>query len=441
MSTSTTPSFRWPLAVPSWDFADKLSIAAWLLRSDRFTMGAKVAELEQRFSEFSGVHALMVANGSVANQLVFELWKIKNPGVRPVVICPAVTWISSISPALMAGCEVVFCDINLRDFALDYDMAERLVENHRAKGRAVILWPTALIGWAPDMTRLQQIAKRHGAHLFLDSCENTFSRVRMQVASPHHFPYEGVTVETGDGSPIGLTQSILASADMTTTSGYVSHHWTSVESGFVFFRNKDDYDLGRLFRNHGLVRSLPADHPLRLRIQRDHPDVDPQFLFALAGTNLRPTDVHAVFGLRDFARIPEAIAHRQETFATFRQWLHPEHFYLPPESASHVGFCFPIFAREASVVPAIKGALTAAGVEHRPIIGGALPLQPVFKDYGPPERYPNALWVHRHGCYVGQHLGVTRDMVIELCELLNSVALEAGAGATVESFADDRLAA
>lgn len=416
---STTAPFRWPLAVPPWNLTDKLAIGAWLVSQDRYTMGPKVEELERRFSEFSGMHALMVANGSVANQLVFELWKVKNPGVRPVVVCPAVTWISSISPALMAGMDVQFVDVNLTDFALDYDMTERAVENWRAKGRAVIIWPTALIGWAPDMERLRRIARRHGADLFLDSCENTFSRV---------------PVVDRYGTSVDMSESILASADMTTTSCYLSHQVCSVEGGFVFFRNRDDYDLGRLFRNHGLVRSLPADHPLRQRIQKDHPEVDPQFLFALAGTNLRPTDVHAMFGLRDFARIPEAIIHRQEIFDCFSESLDRRYYYLPPDSESHVGFCLPIFCRDAGLLPLVKGALAAAAIESRPIIGGCLPgLQPPFIDHGPPERFPNALWIHTRGTYVGLHLGVTRRMVAELCDVLNDVAYAAAESALQET--------
>lgn len=418
MST-TPPSFRWPLAVSPWTIPDKLAIAAWIVAQDRFTMGTKVAELEARFSQFAGAHALMVANGSVANQLVFELWKVRHPGIVPVVICPAVTWISSISPALMAGMEIALCDVNLTDFSLDYDMAERLVENHRAKGRHVILWPTALIGFAPDMQRLDRIARRHGADLFLDSCENAFSRV--SVYGPY-ITHPATLHEPARGTMGVLNQSILASADMTTTSGYVSHQWSTVEGGMVFFRHRADYDQGRLFRNHGLARSLAADHPTRLAVQAANPTVDPQFLFALAGTNMRPTDVHAMFGLRDFARIPQSIAHRNALYRAFHDRLDRHSYYLPPLSDSHVGFCLPVFTRDASRVPAVKAALGAAGIETRPIIGGCLPLQPPFHAYGPASRYPNALWVHEHGVYTGLHGGVTVAMVEELCDLLNGLA-------------------
>jgi len=248
---SNAPSFSWPLAVSSFTLADRLAVAWWMVRQDRYTMGKRVEELEAWFSRYSEMHALMVANGSLANTLVFELWKVKHPGARPLVIVPAVTWISSVTPALMAGMDIEFCDVNTTDFAFDYERLEAQVRAARARGvEHVIIWPTALIGFAPDMGRLQGIADRYNAFLYLDSCENTFSRV------PHHQSL----FRHLDGTPTS-TQSILASAEMTTTSTYLSHQITSVEGGFVFFRHKEDYELGRMFRNHGMARSLAAGHP------------------------------------------------------------------------------------------------------------------------------------------------------------------------------------
>lgn len=398
--------FRWPLAVSPFTLWDKLSIAKWLITSDRYTMGARVEELEAKFSEYSGAHALMVANGSLANQLVFELWKVKNPlAPKPLVIVPAVTWVSSITPALSAGMNIQFCDINLTDFSFDYEALEKIL-NEQAH-RRIIIWPTALIGFSPDMHRLTEIAKKHGASLYLDSCENTFSRV------PNHFS----VFQNMDGSPTSSI-SILSSCDMTTTSGYMSHQVTSLEAGFVFFKNREDHDLGRMFRNHGMSRSLPPDHYLRRAIENGSPEVDPAFLFALPGTNLRNTDVHAVFGLRDFARIEASKAYREMIYDLFWKQLDRSLYYLPSKQDSHSAFCLPIF-RGDKKIGFVKEALSNYGIEHRPIIGSNLLHQPIFRKYGKPEDFPNAEWLHQRGCYVGLHSGVTPAMVRELTDLLN----------------------
>jgi CDP-6-deoxy-D-xylo-4-hexulose-3-dehydrase len=402
---NSAPSFSWPLAVSPFTWLDRAAIAWWVLRQDRYTMGEKVAELERQFSAYSGAHAVMVANGSLANTLVFELWKVKHPGRRPLVFVPAVTWISSITPALMAGMDIEFCDINVLDFAFDYDKLEAQLRAAKTRGvKDIIIWPTALIGFAPDMRRLQGLATEYGASLYLDSCENTFSRIP-------------VDAHTADSTG---TRSILASADMATTSCYLSHQVTSVEAGFVFFRDKGDADLARMFRNHGMARSLPVDHPLRRATEAANPNVDPQFLFALGGTNLRPSDVHAAFGLRDIKRADSARAHRIETYTQFHNELDKELYYLPPLTDTHVGFCLPVFTFRDNL-PEVKSALRSIGCEVRPIIGGNLLFQPPFERYGEPEEFPNALWVHTHGTYVGLHSKVTPDMVRRLTDTLNDI--------------------
>lgn len=391
--------FRWPLSVSTFSVADKLRIAWWLLTTDRYTMGEKTVAFEKAMSDYSGMKALMVSSGSTANQLVFEVWKAKNPGVVPVVICPAVTWISSVSPAIMAGMEVVFCDVNLIDLSFDYTMLEQLLATH--KDRRVIIWPTALIGFVPDMIFIHALAAVHGAaEVYLDSCENTFSRVM-------------------DGEE---TASVLSLADMTTTSGYFAHQIVALECGFLFMRDQADYETARMIRNHGMVRSLPADSVRRLAIERANPDVDPQFLFALLGTNLRPTDVHAMFGLQDMKRAPESTAHRKDIYRRYQLRLDVDRYYLPPEQDSHVAFCLPIIRRDGRIAQ-VKRALNEAGIETRPLVGGCLPgLQPAFRAYGPAERYPNALWLHRRAGYIGVHEAVTSAMVDDLIDVLDSVS-------------------
>lgn len=388
MSRST--SFKWPLAVSSFTLWDKLKIAAWLIRNDRFTMGSKVEDLERLMGEYAGAHALMLSSGSAANQLVFELWKVKNDCQSAVVHCPAVTWISSLSPAMMASLTVKLCDINLDDFSFDYEMLERHLKEHA--GRRQIIWPTALIGFVPDMPRLKTLAKTYGAELYLDSCENTFS------------------------------PGILSSCDITTTSTYFSHQVVSVEGGFCFFQDERDFKLAKMFRNHGLSRSLPALDPIRREIEAANPEIDPSFLFAMAGTNLRPTDIHAMFGLTDMRRIPEATRHRKEIYKTFKATL-DKHLYYLPGHKDHIGFCLPIFRRDGQI-SRVKAALAEYDIETRPIIGGNLSRQPPFKGYGDPKDFPNAEWVHTHGCYVGLHQGVTPFMAWNLADELNKLDAE-----------------
>lgn len=362
-------------------------------------MGEKVKELEEKFSRLSGAHALMVANGSVANHLVFELWKYKNPGVKPVVIAPAVTWSSSITPAMMAGMDVVFCDVNRVDFSFDIEHLKIILQEQSLAGRRIIIWPTALIGWSPNMQYLRRLASLYRADLYLDACENTLAN-------------------TSDD--IGGVRPILSSAEIVTTSCYLSHYVCSIEGGFVFFKSYADYNIARMFRNHGMTRSLLPNHPIRRECEDDNPSVDPQFLFAVAGTNWRASDVHAVFGLADFERIDAMKQRRLDIYSRFKNTLDAQKYYLPPKSAFHVPFCLPIFRNDGKL-SLVKEELRKDGVESRPIIGSNLLLQPAFRHLGKPESFPTAQWIHTHGCYVGLHHNVTEEMVDKLTNTLNAL--------------------
>lgn len=388
--------FDWPLAASPFGLWDRLKVAYFVASQDYYTMGPRVAELEDEMSKLAGAQALMVANGSLANQLVFELWKVKNradEARNTVVIVPAVTWISSITPAMSLGFDIQFCDVNLDDLSFDYDMLANLLDTHAA--RRVIIFPTALIGFVPDMPRIKALAAKHGAaEVFLDSCENTLSYT-------------------------DWNQSILASADMVTTSTYTSHQLCSVEGGFVFFRHEEDYMLGRMLRNHGLTRSLTSDYSSARKVIEDaNPTIDPAFLFAVPGTNLRPSDVHAAFGLCDIKWADRYRVQRTSLYRRFHEGLDKNRYYLPPLSESHVGFCLPIFARVGDI-STIKRHLNGLGVQTRPVIGSNLLHQPPFRAYGRPEAFPKAEWIHQHGCYVGLSKHVTEDMVDGLLEELN----------------------
>lgn len=407
------PFKSWPLAVATFTLRDKLRIAGRIITSDQYTMGPHVAEFERRMTEFSGMHALGVASGSAANHLVFQLWREKNPHENAVVICPAVTWISAVSPAVMAGFDVKFCDVNKTDLSFDYLALEAMLKKLRRNSRKrIIIWPTALLGYMPHMARLHTLAHRWHAELFMDCCENTMSKM-----AEHRW-----AVWDLDAKPdavdeiISVIPSILSSCDITTTSCYFAHQIQAIEFGFVFLRDAHDYQLARMIRNHGMSRSLTDEEMVREYIAGSW-EVDPQFLHPVLGTNYRPSDLNAMFGLCDFERREAAEAHRQKLYSRFRDRMDKSGYFNPPRQPAQSLFCLPIFL-PTSNVKNLKKALNAHGVETRPIVGGNLLRQPCFREYGRAMDFPNAEFIHRSGFYVGLHKGVTLRMIDWLCDFL-----------------------
>lgn len=393
--------YNWPLASDSFTIWDRIKVASFILnKNNQLTMGKKVDEFENIMSKKYEVRALGVSSGSSANQLIFELYKQRNPKKfnNSLVICPVVTWISSISPIVMAEYKIEFCDINLDDFCFDYNKLEQILEKNKNKN--LIIWPTALIGHCPDFGKLQSLAKKYKAELWGDFCENQFST------------YKG--------------ESIFTQVDISSLSCYFSHMTTSVEFGFVFIKNKEDYEYAKMLRNHGLTRSLDNNSKLKNKIEKKYSNIDKQFLFGVLGTNLRPSDCHAVWGLQDIKRADKYKKHRKKIYEHFWSGLEINKYYYPDyyrEEAigkEHIGFCLPIF-RIDDKIEEVKELLNNNGISTRPIIGGCLTLQPPFEKYHNEKEFPNGIWVHKHGCYVGLLNDLTTYDIDRLLNILHSI--------------------
>ena len=271
----------WELATDSFTFLDRLKVAAFVLnKNNQLTMGPKVQEFERVMSEYTQCEALAVSSGSTANHLIFELWKQQNPEKfkNALVIVPAVSWVSNITPVLMAGYQIKFCDVNLDDFSFDYNKLDNILKENESK--TLIIWATALIGHCPNFVKLRKLARRFEAELWTDACEAQMCNCNLDY----------------------YNQSILSVSRFTSLSCYFSHCTTSIEMGFVFFRNRKDYEYGRMLRNHGMIRSLSPDNEFRKKIEEKYSFIDKTFLFAVMGTNWRNSDMHAVWGLLDMKR-------------------------------------------------------------------------------------------------------------------------------------------
>ncbi len=400
----------WTLSQDSFSFLDRLKVSAFILnRDNNLTMGEKTLEFEKKMAAFAGVEfALATSSGSTANHIIFETFKQKK-GYNIdnyIVLVPSTTWISSITPITMAGFKIEFIDINLEDFCFDYKKLDERCSFLNTLGKNIIIWPTALIGFVPDFKQLRHITIKYGAELFLDSCENTLSK----------------TLEKN---------SVLGEVDMTSTSCYFSHQITALEMGFVFFKSEKDYEQALMIRSHGMTRNLPQGHQTRTFYENQNKDIDPQFLFAVDGTNYRPTDLNAKFGLLDFERKEEYYHHRRKIYKYFHELLDSYKYYLPKlydnNQLYSVPFCLPIFVKQKNKIEQIKKELNLFGIQTRPIISGNIVRQPVFKNksyivnLNPPDYYSNSEWLHSHGCYVGLHQGITKKSIEKLIQILEKI--------------------
>lgn len=151
-----------------------------VLATQRFILGPKVDELEERIAEYCEVpHAIGVASGSDA--LLISLMAIDlKPG--ECVITSAYSFFASCGCISRLGGLPLFCDISLDTYNIDPERVRELIETecemseeglrHRPSGglvRAVI--PVHLYGQCADMTAICDIAERCGLVVIEDAAQ------------------------------------------------------------------------------------------------------------------------------------------------------------------------------------------------------------------------------------------------------------------------------
>lgn len=400
-------SYRYPLQTYPWSFLDRIKIAKFVLNpANRLTCGPKTVEWEKQFEDFvngtvtgedlgNKVKCVATSSGSTANATMLEAF-LQGYNINPkdtMFFCNSTTWGSNVSHLIMRGCGVNFVDINLQDFCFDYDKLEKTIA--ATKSKVKVIWVTALIGWTPNVDRLKQIARNYDCYLFADLCEST-------------------------GSFYG-SESLLSCFDMATTSGFLAHFVSGIEAGMIFIKESKQtyYEVALSVRNHGLTRGLPPDSEIRIKAEKENPDIDPQFLFEFIGTNYRISDLHAYFAILDTKRLNKYIEHRERLANVFFGKLNPDKYHIDFAQQA-TPFCLPILRKDDKSIKEIKEALNKKGWETRPVIS-FLALSPAYKKYRGRKSYSNSQYLHDRGCYVGLSNQLTQKDVINLCKELNNL--------------------
>jgi CDP-6-deoxy-D-xylo-4-hexulose-3-dehydrase len=380
----------WKLNESNFSFSDRLKIASFFLNAKNFwTMNKKVSEFESEMKNYVGCkHAVFVSSGSTANTILAMYLKDKfHTKQKKKIIFPSTTWTTSISPFIREGFEPLFVDISLQNFAVDLDSLEETIKKHHKSLCAVFI--TSLIGFVPDMERISRISHKYKIKIMMDNCENTLG----------HFNKQNVS-------------SFLTS----TTSTYFGHQIQSVEGGFIFTNDEDEYDYFLMARNHGMTRSVKNNSKYL------NPDVDSSFDFYFLGNNFRNTDINAFIGLLDFKRIKKLKKIRVSLYNYYLSNAKcAENLPRITEKYSHVPFCLPIFCENSEKKRQALKFCEQTGIETRPIISGNLLRQTCYKNYADFSKFKNSEYVHNYGFYVGLHSKVNKKNILKLTQFLNNL--------------------
>jgi len=376
-----------PLNVDNFTFLDRLKICSFILnKNNKWTQNGLVNQFELKMADFVGSkYAVFCSSGSTANTMV--AMQLKDISSRNIVIFPSTTWTTSVTPFIREGFTPKFIDINLEDFSFNYHSLEKFLQIESASVAAI--FATSLLGFVPNISKLVELSHRYNVKIMFDNCENTFGK---------------------------FEEKNVSSFTTSTTSTYFGHHLQSVEGGFVFTNNQQEYEYLLMLRNHGMTRSV-ADNEKYL-----NKDVDSRFDFYCLGNNFRNCEIRSLIGMLDLKKADIHIAKRKYLYNVFASEVDSSKFILPEtfENRDPVPFAFPIVCKEFKMKKMGLDYCAANGIETRPIISGNLLRQTCFKKYGIAEEFPNSELLHHNGFYVGLHTKLKDNQVLELTDYLNS---------------------
>ncbi|HVN12125.1 MAG TPA: DegT/DnrJ/EryC1/StrS family aminotransferase [Kineosporiaceae bacterium] len=254
-----------PTAIPAAKVLigdDERAAVDRVLRSGMIAQGPEVAAFEREFAaDLVGGRTCVAVSSGTAGQHLGLLAAGVGPGQE--VIVPSFTFAATANSVALTGARPVFADIDPVTYTLDPAAVEAAITQ-----RTVGVMPVHLYGQPADMTRLGELADRHGIAVFEDA------------AQAHG--------ATWDGRPVGTFGTFGM------FSLYPSKNMTSGEGGMVACASEQVARMVRLLRNQGMERRYENE---------------------VVGFNCRMTDIHAAIGRVQLTKLAGWTKQRQENAA------------------------------------------------------------------------------------------------------------------------------
>lgn len=254
-----------PIAHPIIGDEEKQAVLA-VLESGQLAQGQVVKEFEEHFAAWVGVrHAVATSNGTTALHLALLAHGL---GEGDEVITSPFTFIASANSVLYTGARPVFVDIEPDTFNIDPKLIEGAIT-----GKTKAIMPVHLYGNPADMTRIMDIAERHGLKVIEDAAQAHGAKV--------------------NGEAVG-------SFGTGCFSFYPTKNMTSGEGGMITTNDDAVADRARLLRAHGARE---------------------RYTHEMLAYNFRMTDIHAAIGNAQLAKVDGWTRQRQRNAASLTHLL------------------------------------------------------------------------------------------------------------------------
>ncbi len=386
---------QYPLMYNNISRDDLDNLIVFLQQHDpKLTQSSNVRVFEQEWSEWLGVqYSVFVNSGASANLITMAV--LKHLYGSGEVIVPPLTWVSDIASVIQNGLQPLFVDINPRTLCMD---DQQVIANLTDRTRAVFL--THVQGFNGLTDRLIRTLEERNIPLIEDVCES-----------------HGATFKNRKLGSYGLISNF---------SFYYAHHMSTIEGGMVCTSDEEIYQIIRMLRSHGMVRESDSEK-IKNKYKKDYVDLNPDFIFAFPGYNLRNTEIGAVIGRNQLKRLDENNKKRMKNFCLFLDNLDSNRYRTDFDLDGSCNYAFNLILNEADpeLRDRVEKVMKERGVEFRrgSSGGGNQMRQPylsgIVKDREW-ENYPEVEHIHFYGYYIGNFPDIDEKKILQLCELFNN---------------------
>ena len=369
------------------DNEDIESLKGWLDKTDIYTKGEETILFEKEWSEWIGTdYSVFVNSGSSANLLVVLSMIHANKLRNKKIIVPAVSWVTTVSPAMQLGLEPILCDADKDDLGFDIQDFEKLCKEHRPSAAILV----HVLGHSNKMEQLMSICKKYDVLLVEDCCE-------------------------AYGSQIG-NKKLGTFGLASTFSFFYGHQMSTIEGGMVSTNDRELYNVMLSIRSHGWLRD--NEEYFRDRHMKENGIVDEfshKYFFVYPGLNVRNTDLSAFLGRNQLKKIDTFVENRDRNYKRFLQNLEGHTWVQKSETSPTSALAFGVIDQSKK---SITKALIENNIECRPLICGSIQEHPFWNKEYPKRDLPNASRVHKYGFYVPCHQDLTINEVDKISEII-----------------------
>jgi CDP-6-deoxy-D-xylo-4-hexulose-3-dehydrase len=370
------------------DSDDIKKLISWLETNPRLTKGELNVKFEKEWSEWLGKkYSVFVNSGSSANLAALYSLLLSGKLRNNKIIVPAVSWVTTVTPAVQFGMEPIMCECDEDNLGLNIEHLKQIIKEHDPS--SIIL--VHVLGFPNHMNEIVELCKEHDIRLIEDTCESIGSE------------YEGKKLGTF--------------GDLSTFSFYFGHHMSTIEGGMISTDDEELYHILLSIRSHGWDRDLPKSKQIELRKKYNIGDFRSLYTFYYPGFNLRATDLQAFIGLEQLKKLDLIVKNRNLNYQKYHEGIKNNEWKInPPKDSFISNFSYPVITKN---IKELVEKLTENNVECRPLICGSINEHPFWYERYGKQDLPISKKVHEYGLYLPNNHQMTVEEIDKVINIVN----------------------